>query len=169
MILSVFHLVNTFKFVREVTRDFFCLVEYPTVYTTRCVLLTSASLYPLPIVVLLVISVCIQVVNTTVVVLIVDPVAVYLTNIQRFSILMLHGTPLPSQVSTCQSSLSSTALDKCTYFKSFRRHQYNASPSPDQLHGTVHILFFDYSPTAEKNKQTKNGVPCVLCTNNMTH
>ena len=31
----------------QITRDLFVTVEYPTVRTTRCVLLTSANLYPL--------------------------------------------------------------------------------------------------------------------------
>ena len=47
-------------------------------------------------------------------------------------------------------SPSSEGPGKCAYFKSFRRHQQLAPPSPDRLHGTVRISFLGYSPTGEK-------------------
>ncbi|CAN0150388.1 unnamed protein product [Ascophyllum nodosum] len=48
--------------------------------------------------------------------------------------ILFRGTHLLLRVPTCQRSPSSTGLDKCIYFKSFRRHQHLASPPLDQLH-----------------------------------
>ena len=87
-LFPVFLALNAFKSVWEVTHDLLYLVEYPTVYTARCVLLTSASLYPL---VLLVISRMHSNVNTTVV--IADPVTVHFTNTQPFSIFCFAELP----------------------------------------------------------------------------
>ena len=77
--------------------------------------------------------------------------------------LLFRDTPLLSRVPTCQSSPSSTELDKCTYFKSFCWHQQLVSPSLNRLHGTVRISLFDYSPTGEKKEETKKEtVPLVF-------
>ena len=90
-------------------------------------------------------------------VLIVDPIAVhYYCNAEPFFIFRLIKffafvkTHVPS-------SPSSTELNKCTHFKSFRGHQQLTSPPPSRLRYSTYIVLL--------SNTIGESIPCVLCTN----
>ena len=102
----------------DYAQPFLVCFEYPTVCAARCAALAFASLYPL---MLLVISRMYLIREYTV--LIVDPIAGhYYCNAQPLSI-FCFAKPLVFVSTHVPSYPSSTELDKCTYFKSFRGHQ----------------------------------------------
>ena len=68
--------------------------------------------------------------------------------------ILTHNPSLPSvsrypvalESTHVPSSPSSTELDKCTYFESFRGHQQLASPPPSGRYGTVRIQVYYSTP-----------------------
>ena len=100
---------------------------------THCVLSTSASQYPL---MLSVINRMYLIRDNTV--LIGDPTTVLILT-YNLSLSSVPRYAVASESTHVPNSPSSTELDKCTYFKSFRGHQQLASPPPSRLYGTVRI------------------------------
>ena len=58
------------------------------------------------------------------------------------SLYFISRYPVAFESTHVPSSPSSTELDECTYFKSFRGHQQLASSPPSRLSGTVRTYIF---------------------------